>query len=54
MSVDQEVPSPTNTKKFEERIRKKSHGATVNYGLVPRPSLYVANPDHGAKLSGDS
>ena len=54
MSQDQEVPSPTNTRQWEERTRKKSHGATVNYGLVPRPSLYVANPDHGAKPSGDS
>jgi hypothetical protein len=54
MSQDQEVPSPTNTRQWEERIRKKSHGTTVNYGLVPRPSLYVANPDHGAKPSGDS
>ncbi|KAJ7170899.1 hypothetical protein C8R43DRAFT_944719 [Mycena crocata] len=47
MSQDLTPPSPaTNTKQYEERARKKTHG--VNYGLVARPSLFVANPDHGA------
>ncbi|KAJ7019837.1 hypothetical protein C8F04DRAFT_1197335 [Mycena alexandri] len=45
-------PPPTNTKQREERTRKKH---TSNYGLVPRASLFVANPDHGsAGGSGDS
>jgi len=43
MSQDQEVPSPTNTRQREERSGKS---ITVNYGLVQRPSLFVANPDH--------
>ncbi|KAJ7928786.1 hypothetical protein B0H13DRAFT_2544517 [Mycena leptocephala] len=47
-------PPPTNTKQREERTpRKNTHG--VNYGLVARPSLFVANPDHGAgEGSGDA
>ncbi|KAF9052444.1 galactose oxidase [Hymenopellis radicata] len=45
------TPPPTNTKQREERTRKTSH---VNYGLVPRASLFVANPDHRHASSGDS
>ncbi|KAF8920360.1 hypothetical protein CPB85DRAFT_1248525 [Mucidula mucida] len=45
------TPPPTNTKYREERTRKTSH---VNYGLVPRASLFVANPDHRHASSGDS
>jgi hypothetical protein len=52
MSQDQETPSPTNMRQWEERTRKKS--VSVNYGLVQRPSLYVANPDHRTIPSGDS
>ncbi|KAF7374635.1 Adagio protein 1-like [Mycena sanguinolenta] len=44
-------PPPTNTKQREERTRKK----TDHYGLVTRPNLFVANPDHRARnTSGDS
>ncbi|KAL1727860.1 hypothetical protein EV714DRAFT_216398, partial [Schizophyllum commune] len=43
-------PPPTNTRAREER--SKPHA--VDYGLVPRRSLFVANPDHGKKGSGDS
>ncbi|KAJ7096537.1 hypothetical protein B0H15DRAFT_798005 [Mycena belliarum] len=54
--VSMDVPSsppPTNTKQREERApRRKSQG---NYGLVARPSLFVANPDaHKVEGSGDS
>ena len=43
--MSQEDNHPLNTKHMEERPkgRRKSH---VDYGLVPRPSLFVANPDH--------
>ncbi|KAJ7476033.1 hypothetical protein FB451DRAFT_1173953 [Mycena latifolia] len=52
MSQDVIPPLPTNTKQREERARRKSHG---NYGLVARPSLFVANPDaRFAEGSGDS
>ncbi|KAJ7592924.1 hypothetical protein C8J56DRAFT_822859 [Mycena floridula] len=51
LSQDMMVPPPTNTKQREERSRKKSK---VDYGLVPRASLFVANPDHQATASGDS
>lgn len=57
MSLDAETstsPPPRNTRKREER----SHGRpiTVNYGLVQRPSLFVANPDdrHSSRGSSDS
>ncbi|KAJ7126771.1 hypothetical protein C8R44DRAFT_733500 [Mycena epipterygia] len=46
MSQDISPPPATNTKQREERPRKKPHGS--NYGLVPRASLFVANPDHSA------
>ncbi|KAJ7745743.1 hypothetical protein B0H16DRAFT_1855936 [Mycena metata] len=53
MSQDISTPPPaTNTKQREERTKKRP---TSNYGLVPRASLFVANPDHGAAGgSGDS
>lgn len=52
ISQDEEIPNPTNTRQWEERTRKKN--ASVNYGLVQRPSLYVANPDHRTTPSGGS
>ena len=43
MSLEQtSSPPATNTKYFEERTKKR---ITVDYGLVPRASLFVANPD---------
>ena len=45
MSRDSEPPpSPTNTRRREERTTPRP---VVRYGLVPRPSLFVANPDGG-------
>lgn len=45
MSQDIELPPPpTNTRRREER---SSPRPVVRYGLVPRPSLFVANPDGG-------
>lgn len=52
ISQDEETPHPTNTRQWEERTRKKNR--SVNYGLVQRPSLYVANPDHRTTPSGGS
>jgi len=43
LSQDQSVILPTNTRQREERPGKR---VQVDYGLVPRPSLYVANPDN--------
>ncbi|KAL1739236.1 hypothetical protein HDZ31DRAFT_69147 [Schizophyllum fasciatum] len=43
-------PPPTNTRAREERSKPPA----VDYGLVPRRPLFVANPDHGKKGSGDS
>jgi hypothetical protein len=46
--MSMEVPmSPTtpNTKHREERTKKR---VEVNYGLAPKPSLFVANPDRGS------
>ncbi|KAF7336810.1 Adagio protein 1-like [Mycena venus] len=52
MSQDATPPSPTTSKQREERPRKKDR---ANYGLVARPSLFIANPDHRAgQGSGDS
>jgi hypothetical protein len=53
MTFDQEVPNPTNTRKHEERQRKKGTNIGVDYGLVHRPSLFVANPDGRMTPSGD-
>lgn len=53
MSQGQEQPLPTNTRQQEERSAKKDR-VTVNYGLAPRPSLFVANPDHRNSRSSDS
>jgi hypothetical protein len=41
-----------NTRKREEVPPKNL--VTINYGLAPRPSLFVANPDHKAGPSSDS
>jgi hypothetical protein len=40
-------PPPTNTRRREERTTSSPLTArpSVRYGLVPRPSLFVANPD---------
>lgn len=52
MSQDQTGILPLNTKQIEERSKKR---VEVKYGLVPRPSLFVANPDHHSSSgSGDS
>jgi hypothetical protein len=54
MSLEQQTSSPpaTNTKYREERTKKR---VTVDYGLVPRANLFVANPDsHRLSTSGDS
>lgn len=48
VSIDVEPP-PTNTKQREERPKSK-----VGYGLVPRASLYVANPDRKGQPSDGS
>ena len=53
MSLDQEAPSPTNTRQREERLRKQGASVAVNYGLVQRPSLFIANPDGRMTPSGD-
>jgi hypothetical protein len=46
MSVEAPVsPTTPNTKYREERTKKR---VEVNYGLVPKPSLFVANPDRSA------
>ena len=42
----------TNTKHWEEKV--KQPGVTMTYGLIPRPSLFVANPDHTRSPSADS
>ena len=50
MSMEAPVSQTTpNTKHREERTKKR---VEVNYGLAPKPSLYVANPDRSA--SGNS
>ncbi|KAF8896480.1 hypothetical protein BD779DRAFT_589178 [Infundibulicybe gibba] len=51
LSLSQETPSPTNTKQHEERSKRPNQ---IQYGLAPRPSLFVANPDHNNRASGDS
>ncbi|KAF5382121.1 hypothetical protein D9615_004434 [Tricholomella constricta] len=53
-SHDRDAPPPGNMKRHEERSKKRTHSMTVNYGLIPRASLYVANPDHVNSSSGDS
>ncbi|KAF8199705.1 hypothetical protein BJ912DRAFT_662359 [Pholiota molesta] len=44
-------PPPTNSKHREERTKKR---VEVDYGLVLRPSLFVANPDHRLSRTSDS
>ena len=50
-------PSPTNTRGREERLTPPPAVAVarpaVRYGLVPRPSLFVANPDRGGSRGSD-
>ena len=43
---------PTNTKHWEEKV--KQPGVSMTYGLTPRLSLFVANPDHTRSPSADS
>lgn len=49
-------PPPTNTRRREERLTPPPAAAVarpaVRYGLVPRPSLFVANPDGGGGHRG--
>jgi len=45
-------PNARNTRKREEYPSKNR--VTTNYGLAPRPSLYVANPDHKKRSSSGS
>jgi hypothetical protein len=45
-------PGARTTRKKEEHPSKTR--VTVNYGLAPRPSLFVANPDHKMHPSSDS
>ena len=52
-------PSPTNTRQIEERLTPPPAALAlarpaVRYGLVPRPSLFVANPDRGGGSRGGS
>jgi hypothetical protein len=52
-------PSPTNTRRIEERLTPPPAALAaarpaVRYGLVPRPSLFVANPDRGGGSRGGS
>jgi hypothetical protein len=52
-------PSPTNTRRREERLTPPPAALAaarpaVRYGLVPRPSLFVANPDRGGGSRGGS
>ncbi|KAF8907288.1 hypothetical protein CPB84DRAFT_1843991 [Gymnopilus junonius] len=44
-------PPPINTKQREERSKKR---VEVDYGLVPRRSLFVANPDHRAPSGSET
>jgi hypothetical protein len=46
-------PDVRNTRRWEERPAKKNL-INVNYGLAPRPSLYVANPDNSLRPSSSS
>lgn len=45
-------PNARNTRKKEEHPSKSR--VTINYGLAPRPSLFVANPDHKGSPSSES
>jgi hypothetical protein len=52
-------PPPTNTRQMEERLTPPPAALgvarpAVRYGLVPRPSLFVANPDRGGGSRGGS
>ncbi|KAH7925830.1 hypothetical protein BV22DRAFT_1194857 [Leucogyrophana mollusca] len=42
---DEISPPPRNTRKLEEAPSRNR--VSIKYGLAPRPSLYVANPDGG-------
>lgn len=50
LSHGAEPPPPTNTRAREERTKPPA----VDYGLVPRQPLFVANPDREKKGSADS
>lgn len=51
-----ELMSPTSGGGFESENRpKRKPSVSVKYGLVQRPELFIANPDHHrAQSSGDS
>jgi len=53
-SLDLQPPPLGNTRQREERSKKRTHDISVNYGLIPRASLFVANPDHRTQISGNS
>ncbi|GLB40334.1 putative galactose oxidase, central domain [Lyophyllum shimeji] len=53
-SQDLQAPPLTNTRRREERSKKPPYDTAVNYGLIPRASLFVANPDHRTRPSADS
>ncbi|KAF9467985.1 hypothetical protein BDZ94DRAFT_1318108 [Collybia nuda] len=48
---DHEKRNLMDPRKWEGKARKNT---SVNYGLVQRPSLYIANPDHRVTSSGNS
>lgn len=48
--VPKSPPPLTNTKRYEERVGPRP---VVRYGLVPKPALFVANPD-GRNVSTDT
>lgn len=45
MEQEQQVLSPTNTRSREERVHKGGNRKSMSYGVVPRASLFVANPE---------
>lgn len=49
-TLEKEFMNSNNTRQREERIHKQTHN--VRYGLAPRPSLFIANPDK--RISRDS
>jgi len=46
------APPPTNTRRREERPTPVGARPSVRYGLVPRASLFVANPDRSRGSDG--
>jgi hypothetical protein len=52
LAQEKEVHPPTNTRSREERVNRGKK-TNVSYGLVPRASLFVANPDGTDPVPGD-